>query len=305
MVPWGIFHSSVRLTLLEPCVWLCVGRVTDVSLFRPSPYGDFSPPEEEVTGIWPALSSTTAGFNTGMPRRARVTSRGGERVDTLACNVALLMQFLGKPLPGSGKVAAVQVAACSAAASPDDPALAAVTSGYVGGPVPRFPRGSGVLEFTNAFMLFVNLPSPKYPNNFTIAQGQGDDDTSACEPTNAIAGWGGPCCEMSWWGGRGQTSSHPVMQRLLGLRPPGEESAAGGTSSNAWEPPTVLLMCRPFREPYVCFGRVVPANVVDDGVHLRVSWQLLDYPTLRHSPHFQHLLQLQHELPGSVGSSRD
>jgi hypothetical protein len=264
------------------------GRITSTADFLSAAGGvhgadgeDGEGPAERRRGGRRGVAGARAPAAGGLPRRAQVTSGGSQRTDQAACNVPLLMRFLGEPLPGGGKVAAVQLAAAAAGAldAADDAALLLLDAGPA--TVPHFPRGSGALEFAgDVFLLFVNLPSTKYPNDFIVDSG---------------------ACEMAWWGGRGQTMAHPIMQRLL-RGATGAAAADGGGSSDATEPaapPTVLLFCRPLRGAYVNLGRLRAGAVADEGGQVRVSWRLLDFAALQGSPHFAELRRLQ-ERPSEV-----
>jgi hypothetical protein len=129
-----------------------------------------------------------------------------------------------------------------------------------------------VLELADACLLFVNLPSQRYPNDFSVAMG-GDGVPAGCE--------------MAWFGGRGQNMAQPLTRRLLGMDANDIDACR--------KKPAVLLFCRPRREAYVFCGRLEAASVLaaEDGGQVRVSWRLLDYGRLVGSPHFAELLRLQ------------
>jgi hypothetical protein len=142
----------------------------------------------------------------------------------------------------------------------------------------RFPRGSGVLEFSNAFLLFVNIPSGRYPNKFE----PGADGS----------------LEMTWFPGRGQNMQHPGMRRLLGRVPQSttqiDESGDSGSSTIASSPSTVLLLCRPPKGAFVMCGRLQVAAVEEgNGGETMVKWRVMDEDRLQGSEAFQALLQLQ------------
>ena len=165
----------------------------------------------------------------------------------MPCNTEVFMPYLGTAVPGGGKVAIVRLAGMPRGES---------QSSYKGTVVPHFPRGSGVLEFQDrTFLLFINFPSHKYPNAFTL--GQNED------------------CEMTWWPGKGQTLDHPVVRRLLDGRS------------------TVLLFCRPERDDYIYCGRLEVASIADIDGQLCVSWRLMDFPLLRERLAFLRILDLQ------------
>lgn len=217
-----------------------------------------------------------------LPRQAIVVSRSDGTTAEAVCNLPALMQHLGQSVPGNGRLGVVQLATSELEADSS-------AGGSNGGQrVPHFPRGSGVLEMSNAFILFVNVPSTAYPNAFSVRE-----DTSTGEAV----------CEMSWWSSKGQTVNHPVMRRLLGpaVRAllPAQTSASGSEEGEEVEhvdepARAVLLFCRPLKEAYVLCGRLEASEVeeCEDG-RLRVEWRLMDFGSLRTSAHFQRVMQLQ------------
>ena len=153
-----------------------------------------------------------------------------------------------------------------------------------------FARGSGVLEWADAAMLFVTvLPqghrAQRYPNRF------------ACHAA-APGPPGGPSArariEMTFFLRRGQTVEHPGVRRLLGselVSKPPEAASAGGSRT----PPVVLLLCRPSRGPYVLCGRV-RATALEVGAgagQSTITWELEDAEALLEFPDFLELLRVQ------------
>ena len=107
------------------------------------------------------------------------------------------MKYLGQPIPDGGKLSIIKLAASEMVEV--DGTTAGATILVEPSRVPRFPRGSGVLEFSNrTYMLFVNVPSQRYPNVFSTVGGEESKD-----------------CLMPWFPGKGQTMAHPLIQRLL------------------------------------------------------------------------------------------
>ena len=165
-----------------------------------------------------------------------------------------------------------------------------------------FPRGcGGLLEWRNAFLLFVNLPeageraspSRRYSNQFlwlpaAATSGQGGAAGAGNEEQQGDQQQEQPNDDeeqrlcMTWWRGRGQSLQHPVIQRLLaagaaGDSQPaaaaagaaaGEEATGAGDSGQKGEQlqaqqqqTAVLLFCRAGSSPFVFCGRLRPAGV--------------------------------------------
>jgi hypothetical protein len=158
-----------------------------------------------------------------------------------------------------------------------------------------FPRGcGGLLEWRNAFLLFVNLPeageraspSRRYSNQFlwlpAAAAGiagndeqQGDQQQEQPDDDDDQQ----RLC-MTWWPGRGQSLQHPVSQRLLAAGAAGDSQPAAAAAAEAdassasgsgqegeqdlgqrQEQAAVLLFCRAGSSPFVFCGRLRPAGV--------------------------------------------
>lgn len=175
------------------------------------------------------------------------------------CNVShLLQRYLGRSLGEGGKAAAVR-------------AGAADTAGMEPLGAPRFQRGTGVVEWADAFFLFITLQPlrgassrlaavTRYDNR--LLRQQGDDGAEQL-------------C-ITWWPGRGRTAAHPVMQRMLG------------------GPPVLLFLRQQDDAGYVFCGRLAPVGPPDTALGDCVTWRLLDWPALRASSAFLRLLALQH-----------
>ncbi len=97
-------------------------------------------------------------------------------IKNATCDPDLARSYLGEYVAAPGKEGAVR-----AMLSPEEAAQHS-----------HAKRGGAILEMANAFLFFVNIPSRKYPNEFT------DDG------------------KMSWFSSRGQTLDHPVIKRILG-----------------------------------------------------------------------------------------
>ncbi len=121
------------------------------------------------------------------------------------CDSNKLKAYTGKYLPLGGKLGVVK--ACLQEDEADK-----ATALY------RIPRGGAMIEMSNAFLMFVNIPSRMYPNTFALY----DDGLF----------------RMSWWTSTGQTRSHPVVSRILNR----EKS--------------MHLFCRKEKDKYVYFGEL-------------------------------------------------
>lgn len=129
-------------------------------------------------------------------------------------------QCLGQHVPGGGKMGCVQICL-----GPEE------IKSY------RVPRGGAMLEMSNAFLLFINVPSRVYPNTFEI----------------------GETCRMSWWSSPGQTEKHPQIERLL-----------SGTKR-------IMLFCRKEKEHYVSLGELKVDTVEEmESPQIKVLFSLED-----------------------------
>ena len=130
-------------------------------------------------------------------------------------------QSLGQHVPGGGKMGCVQVCL-----GPEEAKL------Y------RIPRGGAMLEMSNAFLLFINIPSRVYPNTFEI----------------------GDTCRMSWWSSPGQTQKHPQIERLL-----------SGTKR-------IMLFGRKEKEHYANLGELKVDTIEEmESAQIKVFFTLEDY----------------------------
>lgn len=248
-----------------------------------------------------------------LPWRANVMARGYGSTNQVHCNTAALMRYLGQSIPDGGKLSIIRLAASESVTTGNaDDGGEIATVLVEPSRMPRFPRGSGVLEFSNhTYMLFVNVPSQKYPNVFSFSDRTDGDGVGVDKKE----------CFMTWWPGKGQTMAHPLIQRLLPvaakdtnskfLKPetPSEqvkesvdlaiekEDAVQGTEEEEREAvltlPTVLLFVRPQRNDYACFGRLEACTVEELDGQLCVSWKLIDYNEIESSAPFQQVLKLQ------------
>lgn len=190
-------------------------------------------------------------------------------------------------------------------------------------PCRSFPRGGGLQEWRDAFLLFINLPAPgespaaaaarrPYSNQWLWLPPAGAEGAAA-EPVPAsgaeageklAAGWR---LGLTWWTGRGSTAEHPVVQRLLAAGAAGSSAAgeasggsSGGGGGDAPQPRSVLLFCRAGSQPYVFCGRLLAAatdtgdSAGSGGNGLHVTWALADTAAMLAgggSPAIRQLLQ--------------
>lgn len=259
------------------------GHLTDMSLLWPSYHPGLFPITADTAAATIAPVQPRSGaFRQGtaaFPLTASVRRRGQGTTQQIPCNIDAVSRRLGGPVVGGGKLAVIRLAASPITTDPHNSTVVSIPDDRL----PRFPRGSAVLEFcNNVFLLFINVPSVSYPNAFTLTQ----SSTGDLE------------CRMSWWASKGQTLSHPLIQRLLGTAAslPLVEDGAGDVRRDGG--PAVYLFARPKRDAYVCCGRVEPASYAEDeDRQLAVSWRLIDYNVLKTSKYFQNILELQ----GGVG----
>ena len=132
----------------------------------------------------------------------------------MSCDLErVLRDFCGAAVPGGFTKAAVM----AALRRPQD-ALA------------RFSKYSGVVEWRNAVVLWVNVGGADYKNQFLD---------------------GGR--KMTWFAGSKHEPETPVIKRLLAL---GDADVAGKQGGHGGGGDEALLLCRVQPGPYVCCGRV-------------------------------------------------
>lgn len=149
-----------------------------------------------------------------------------------------------------------------------------------GGQPVVFNRMSGICEWQNAVMLFVNLPA----DSVTMAR-DGTQHTSHVfqPPSYAIEnppnGYTNVFYDegrlMLWYAQNSHSIDHPLIQRLLSAK------------RNAHPQERILLFCRwpkPMDGAYVYFGRLEHDRHHSDTRPLQIVFRLLDYHhLLRHS----------------------
>jgi prolyl-tRNA editing enzyme YbaK/EbsC (Cys-tRNA(Pro) deacylase) len=191
----------------------------------------------------------------GAPPRGDKVALGEVRVSV----DGLLSNFLGVPLPGKGR----------------DAALAAAAAGAPDGGRPRGAGGcrGGVLECANAALLFMNaepIAGKRYPNEFWRRARDG-------------------ALMVSWFGGPGQHEGTPQVARLMG----GGEDGEDGVLLFVRMPRGPYVCCGRL----VCEGTgdadegdAAPAGSAAAKGLLRLRMRLVDAAPLCGSAHFASLL---------------
>ena len=263
--------------------------LTDIRALRPRVRFAYAEDAGAAGGAGMASSGVAVQYH----YQEKQSERGVGPTSEVAVNLDAFMKCIGAPL--GGKVAIVRLAASHWRG-------AVLVEPHR---MPRFPRGSGLLEFADSvFFLFVNVPSKRYPNVFTVGTstdveegGAADDEENRTKTTNKDA------CFMTWWPGKGQSIHNPVIKRLLpwyaarlgaATSTPDNNNTDTTTTTPTSSDVTILLFVRPHRDDYVCCGRLEEAAVEDLDGQLCVSWRLMDYSSLLHeSPVFQSIIALQ------------
>lgn len=129
---------------------------------------------------------------------------------------------------------------------------------------PRYNKYSGVLEWDNAVMLWVNVGGQDY-GNFFLEKGR----------------------KMTWYGGKSHYEDSPVIRRLL----PAEK---GGSAA------PVLLFCRAphamkksQQTPYLCCGQLEYVSHDPDARPLQFVWKLKDWARVAEAALFQRMLSIK------------
>ena len=169
-------------------------------------------------------------------------------IKNLDCDLAALHgAYLGEiiaPLGGQVKRAAMEAASprCS----------------------PTFSRMSGIQEWRNAVMLFVNVYGEGYKNAF-LRDGE----------------------EVTWFAQPRQWEGTPVIQRLINCA--GGEVVDDDGVAEEVEPTPVLLLCRCEGQGYVYCGELEYQGHEPDRIPIRFVWRLKEFKTLQAKKPFQEL----------------
>ena len=212
----------------------CALNLFDLSDFSRPLQSDDAPPFAD------RFSSTSSVHNGASSKR---------KLNEAICNLDIMnVQYLGKYMKVGGKLGAVQ--ACIG----DDQ-----ISEF------RVPRGGAVIEMSNAFLFFINIPSKVYPNTFEVTDG---------------------ICRMSWWSSPGQTLQHPVIQRILDP-----------------EAKSLLLFCRRERERYVYFGELgTDSRSIEEQENgqLKIYFLVRQFQSISSSPMVSHVLSADESMPALI-----
>jgi len=181
---------------------------------------------------------------------------------TMNAQVESLWCWLGKHIvpPGGGGAMKASVMA--------------LVAGTPGRP-PRHNKYSGIQEWRNAVLLFVNVRGKAgslYPNLFLKGGNH-----------------------MTWFAQPSQTIHSPVIERML-VRDPHQQversendiDSNGGSVSQSTCP--VLLFCRQEGEPYVFCGQLRASDVQANVRPLKVLWELTHISTLKQCQAFIQLV---------------
>lgn len=178
-----------------------------------------------------------------------------------------------------------------------------------GGQLPRFSKYSGVLEWSNAVFLWVNVLDEgggSYKNEFlhggkTLVWFGGSrlHSGESCICLAAVF-----VCDLIWvspgyrscigpapfWHPPGVAGSD-LVHRLAKSADDGAREAGGG------EDDCVMLFMRKPGEPYCCLGRLSLAQYGSSaGSNLRFEWRLRDFPALTEGPGSHNFWDLVHSL---------
>jgi hypothetical protein len=142
-----------------------------------------------------------------------------------------------------------------------------------GGTFPRFSKYSGVAPWADGYFLWINIDinpqtgrsQNEYPNVFLD---------------------GGR--RVTWFGG---SSMHPESAVVRGLLRAGGREEGGGGGEHTPSSASVVIFVREVKQPYSCFGRAQIDEVDLSKRPIRVTWRLLDFPSLlAGSAHFSRIV---------------
>ncbi|KAJ8607607.1 hypothetical protein CTAYLR_005761 [Chrysophaeum taylorii] len=126
---------------------------------------------------------------------------------------------------------------------------------------PTFSRMSGIQEWRNAVMLFVNVYGEGY-KNVLLNEGR----------------------EITWFAQSRQWEGTPVIQRLI-------NHAGGDLDGEVYEETPVHLFCREEGKGFVYCGRLTYLGHDPHRIPIRFVWRLDDFDTLQRMPPFSGLLE--------------
>ena len=148
---------------------------------------------------------------------------------------------------------------------------AVMEAASAGGP-PTFSRMSGIQEWRNCVMLFVNVYGEGYKNSFV-----------------------GGGTEITWFAQPRQWEGTPVVQRLINCDGGVVEDDETGETSTFEETP-VLLFCRDEGQGYVYCGELSYLGHDPDRIPIRFVWKLDDYDLIKGTDEFKSLVDNCHNL---------
>ena len=146
---------------------------------------------------------------------------------------------------------------------------AVMEAASAGGP-PTFSRMSGIQEWRNCVMLFVNVYGEGYKNSF-VRGGE----------------------EITWFAQPRQWEGTPVVQRLVNCD--GGDVDDDGETIHFDETP-VLLFCRDEGEGYVYCGELSYLGHDPTRIPIRFVWKLDDYDRIKDAAPFKSLIANCHNL---------
>jgi len=131
---------------------------------------------------------------------------------------------------------------------------------------------SGIQEWKNAVMLFVNVYGEGYKNSF-VAGGT----------------------EITWFAQPRQWEGTPVVQRLVNADG-GDVPAAEGHEAQHFDETPVLLFCRDEGRGYVYCGELAYLAHDPDRIPIRFIFELADYDEIKDNAPFKSLVANCHNL---------
>ncbi|KAA0178000.1 hypothetical protein FNF27_00548 [Cafeteria roenbergensis] len=203
--------------------------------------------------------------------------------------------WLGKLVPNFGqgfKASAVTLAACGAQAAS-------------GRQLVRFSKYSGIQEFADSVVLFVNVGGDSYANLFEFAPPHAAPTTAAAAPSASVPPPpGGRSAAkdvvLTWFARPRDRPDSPIIARLTSQYLAGRSDAKPQAKSESAAATTVGLFMRDTRDsrpggksspPLYVWCGTLQLLVVDFAASpMRFRWRLQDSKELQTSEHFQQLI---------------
>lgn len=141
---------------------------------------------------------------------------------------------------------------------------------------PKFSRMSGIQEWKNAIMLFINVYGEGYKNVF-LEEGK----------------------QVTWFAQNRQWEGTPVIQRMI--------NSKGGTTpeGEVVSPTPICLFCRCMGQGYVYCGQLEYAGHDPDRIPIRFVWELAKYSKLKDAEAFTALVTECNNLFASSSGEDD